>query len=59
MGIFLVVLWAVFSVASAVWVFKDADARRLNAIGWAFGVLTMCWITLPCYLFVRRFAARY
>lgn len=37
----------------AAWVYRDAESRGDNGIGWAFGVFMLMIVVLPIY-FIRR-----
>ena len=42
------------AVAIAIWVYKDAETRGMNAILWAILVFLFCIIALPVYLIIRK-----
>lgn len=44
----------VIAAAIAIWVYKDAEARGMNGIGWAIGTFLLCIIVLPIYLLSRK-----
>jgi len=46
-GIFLAFIIAIF-------IYKDAEARDMSGLGWAFGVFMLLIVFLPLYLIVRK-----
>lgn len=53
-GLFGNLIGLLIAGAIAFWVYKDAESRGMNGIGWAIGTFLLCIIILPIYLIVRK-----
>jgi hypothetical protein len=44
----------VIDLLIAIWVYRDAQGRGMNAILWAIGTFLLCIVFLPLYLIMRK-----